>query len=206
MKIILWGATGRVGNSLIEKSIKEGHQIIAFVRNKNKLQMGSPNLSIVEGDIYNKESLVKLSDQKFDAIINVIGADPLKPSSVFTDATRSIIDLFSNKESKRYIAITGTAQMKKNFFGKLAISILKKTPVKHGIKDHQNAYDLIIKSTFDWTLVGCPYIKDGKEIGKFKTSLVFRGGFKIIHPGDVAQAIINELDKKNYHEIIGIWY
>jgi hypothetical protein len=35
---------------------------------------------------------------------------------------------------------------------------------------------------------------------------VFPGGFKTIHPGDVAQAILNELGKLNYRQIIGIWY
>lgn len=206
MKIVVFGATGRVGKSIVEKGIKEGHQIIAFVRDVNKLRMENPNLSIVEGDIQNREQLREISRLEFDAAINVIGADPLKPSLVFTESTKSIIDMLNNSKSKRYIAITGTAQMSKTLLGKLTIFLLRRTPVRHGIRDHQYAYDLVAHSDLNWTLIGCPYIKDGDEKRTFKTSTVFPGGFKTIHPGDVAQAILNELGKLNYRQIIGIWY
>ena len=206
MKVLLFGATGRVGNSIALKALDQGHQVIAFVRNKNKLTINNPRLSVVEGDIYDKDALDKLAQVDHDILINVIGADPLKPSTIFSDATKLIVQLLSGKPDKRYLAITGIAQMDKTIFGKIVIGILKLTPVKNAIADHQNAFDQIAKSSIKWTLVGCPYIKDGIEKGVFKTDSKFRGGFKTIHPGDVASAIVQEIDKEDYHKIIGIWY
>jgi putative NADH-flavin reductase len=207
MKILVFGATGRVGNSIALKALDKGYQVVAFIRNKNKLTIKNEYLSVVEGDIYDKDALDKLRQIDFDILINVIGADPLKPSTIFSDATKLILELLSGKPNKRYLAITGIAQMDKTFFGKIAIGILKLTPVKNAIADHQNAFDQISKSTINWTLIGCPYIKDGIEKGSFKMDSMFKGGFKTIHPGDVATAIVQEIDKANdYHKIIGIWY
>ena len=206
MKILLFGATGRVGNSIALKALDKEHQVIAFVRNKNKLAITNERLAVVEGDIYDKDALDKLRRVDFDILINVIGADPLKPSTIFSDATKLILELLLHKADRRYIAITGIAQMEKTLFGKIAIGILKLTPVKNAINDHQNAFEQISNSNINWTLIGCPYIKDGIEKGSFKTDSKFTGGFKTIHPGDVATAIVQEISKANYHKIIGIWY
>lgn len=206
MKILLFGATGRVGKSIVSKSLKNGHQVIAFIRNKSKLTIQDQNLSIQEGDIYDRDVVEKLERIDFDIIINVIGADPLKPSTIFSDATKLILSFLSGKSNKRYIAITGIAQMDKTLFGKITIEILKLTPVKNAIADHQNAYNQVSQSNINWTLIGCPYIKDGAEKSVFLRSYQFNGGFKTIHPDDVASAIVQEIDKENFYNIVGIWY
>ena len=206
MKILLFGATGRVGNSIVAKSLGKGHQVVAFVRDESKLTKQNEKFSTVQGDIYDNDTLKKLQGIDFDIVVNVIGADPLKPSSIFSDTTGIILKLLAGRINKRYIAITGTAQMDKTFFGRITIGIMKLTPVKNGIFDHQNAYDLVSKSNINWVLIGCPYIKDGVEKGFFKRHFKFGGGFKTIHPGDVATAIVEEFDKPDNKKIIGIWY
>jgi hypothetical protein len=80
------------------------------------------------------------------------------------------------------------------------------TPVKNAIADHQNAYNQVSQSNIDWTLIGCPYIKDGAEKSVFQRNYQFNGGFKTIHPDDVASAIVQEINKDDFHKIVGIWY
>jgi putative NADH-flavin reductase len=205
MNILLFGATGRVGESITELVLDKGHQLTVFVRDKSKMKLQHAHLHAVEGDIYNVPSLDQLKVLTFDVIINVAGANPLKPSTLVTDAARVISTLFSGKPV-RYLAITGIAQMKKTLFGRISMAILKLTPIKNAIRDHQHAFDIIQQSGLNWALTGCPYIKDGPTKGKFKTRELFPGGFKIIHPGDVAIAIVNELELNNRHKITGIWY
>ena len=49
--------------------------------------------------------------------------------------------------------------------------------------------------------------KDGPGRGSYRTSLVYPGGFKIIHPPDVADLIVRELTEQKYTgEVVGIWY
>lgn len=140
MQVLLFGATGRVGQEITQLLLAQQQSITLFVRNKNKIATNHPHLRIVEGDIYNRDSLLPLTTTPYDAIINVVGADPLKPCTLFTDATRTIIELFQNSLSQRYFAITGIAQMPKTLWGTFTIVILKRTPVGKAIADHQNAY------------------------------------------------------------------
>ena len=70
MKILLFGATGRVGNSIVSKSLDRGHQVVAFVRDKTKLTIQNEKLSAVQGDIYDKDALDQLQRIEFDIVVN----------------------------------------------------------------------------------------------------------------------------------------
>ncbi len=205
MNILLLGATGRVGEAILKIILDKGLNLTILVRDKRKIKLQNAQLSIVEGDVYDFHILRKLAEDNFDIVINVVGANPLKYSSLVADTAKSICKIF-NQNSTRYIAITGIAQMKKTFLGKISIGLLKLTPVKHAINDHQNAYNAIIKSDLNYSLIACPYIVDGETKGIFKKKPVFTGGFKTIHPGDVAIAITDELYTNNTRTITGIWY
>ena len=196
MNILLLGATGRVGEAILKIILDKGLNLTILVRDKRKIKLQNAQLSIVEGDVYDFHILRKLAEDNFDIVINVVGANPLKYSSLVADTAKSICK----------IAITGIAQMKKTFLGKISIGLLKLTPVKHAINDHQNAYNAIIKSDLNYSLIACPYIVDGETKGIFKKKPVFTGGFKTIHPGDVAIAITDELYTNNTRTITGIWY
>lgn len=205
MNILLFGATGRVGEAVLELALSAGNKITVLVRNKTKVKTKHPNLEIVEGDIYDWPLLRRLSKQPIDVIINVIGANPLKPSTLVTDTAKAIVGIFGDQKI-RYLAITGIAQMKKTLLGRLSVLLLKLTPVKHAIYDHQNAFQIIKASDFHWSLIGCPYIHDGVTNNQFRKSEIFPGGFKTIHPGDVALAITDEMKLHTNNKIIGVWY
>lgn len=52
MKILLTGATGYIGNSLLAKLLDEGHEVVALVRQAKKLDgFSDKNLSVVEGNL-----------------------------------------------------------------------------------------------------------------------------------------------------------
>ena len=52
MKLLLTGASGFVGSHLLEKLLKEGHQVYALVRSPEKLQnFNQSNLILIKGDI-----------------------------------------------------------------------------------------------------------------------------------------------------------
>lgn len=206
LKIMLLGSTGRVGRVVLEKALALGHSIIILVRNKNKVAMSHENLTIIEGDVYHDDVFRELEALEFDVVINCIGSGTTRPSTLITDTAAKIVTLLSTRPTTRYIAITGVSQMKQRLFGKLFVTLLKKSPVRHAIIDHQGAFDLIVRSNLDWTFIACPWIQDGKERGKYRSGLIFSGRGTRIHPGDVATALVNELDKEDHQKIIGIWY
>ena len=206
MNILLLGATGRVGRAVTSVVLGNGHQLTVLVRDKNKVELQNDSLEVVEGDIYDWALLKRLSKHGYDAIINVIGLGSSKHSTLATDVAVAVSSLFVFIEKPiRYIAVTGVAQMRKTIFGYLSIALFN-TSLKHAVQDHQNAYELIKTSELDWRLIACPVVMDGPTLGIFKTSCVFHGGLKKIHPGDLATAVYNELNRYGTEKITGVWY
>ena len=63
MKILLTGATGYIGKRILPLLIKKGHHVICCVRDKTRFnppESLKDNISIVEADLLNKESLSSL--------------------------------------------------------------------------------------------------------------------------------------------------
>jgi putative NADH-flavin reductase len=208
MKIMIFGATGRIGSSVVEQALAAGHQVTAFVRDARRLTVGAGQVQVVEGNVLDSSEVEAALRKGFEAIVVAIGGDPLKPSTLVTDAARSILTAAQAAGTPRYLAVTGTAEMpNKTLIGKISTFILRLTPVGNAIRDHDGAYALVIHSGLDWMLAGCPWVKDGPRRGGYKTSLVFPGGNKFIYPPDVADLFVRELAAKSYcGQVVGLWY
>lgn len=54
MKTLIIGATGQIGKMTTQKMLQAGHQVVALVRNKDKLaDIHNPHLSVIEQDLEN---------------------------------------------------------------------------------------------------------------------------------------------------------
>ena len=208
MHVLVFGATGRVGTSVVEQAAAAGHQVTAFVRDPKRLKVSAAGVRTAVGDIYQPDTVAAALGQEIDAVVVVVGADPLKPSTVVTDTARAVVAAMQTRGVKRYLGITGTAEMpEKSLLGEVSTAVLRVTPVGHAARDHDGAFAIVSKSGLAWTLAGCPYIKDGPTLGQYHTESVFPGGFKTIHPGDVAHFLVRELDAQKYpNQVVGIWY
>jgi uncharacterized protein len=206
MKLMIFGATGRVGQSLVHKAKLAGHDMTILVR--DALRVKTDGLKTYVGDVRDKKAVTRAMQDKFDAVIVCLGETGLRQSTIMEDGMASIIAAMQANVISRLIMVSGTAEMpQKTAFGKIYTAILRRTPIGHAIRDHDAAFELIKATSLNWTLVGCNYLKTGPERGKFKSSLLFPGGFKIIHPPDVANFILEALDSKKYdNSVVGIWY
>jgi len=210
MRIIVFGATGRVGACIVEQAVAAGHDVTAFVRDRQRLKVGGDKVSIVEGNVVDPASVRSALNPGFDAVVVAIGQAGLKPSSVMADGVRAIVTGMKDRGIDRLLGVSGIAEMpNKTFFGKLTIALLSVTPVGHAIRDHDRAFAELQNSGSGlmWMLAGCGYIPDGPRRGRYRTSLIFPGGFKIINPPDVADLIVRELTEEKFTgNVVGIWY
>lgn len=203
MRVLVLGATGRVGSEVVRRASEAGHEVTAFVRNPARLKVRPAHVAV--GDVAREETLLAAVSGGIDAAVNSVGTDPLKPSTIVTDTARTAVAAMQAGGVRRYVAISGTAQMPKTLLGALSIAILRLTPVGNALRDHQGAFAIVAASDLDWTLAGCPWIKDGPARG-YREHAKFPGGMKSIAPGDVAAFLVNVLDQPLYsRRIVGIW-
>ena len=71
MKIIVFGATGGVGQHVVEMAVAAGHEVSAFVRTPEKLKITGVN--IIQGDAFNAEQVAN-AIPGHDAVVSCLGS------------------------------------------------------------------------------------------------------------------------------------
>ena len=207
---IIFGATGRVGSAAVRIALERDLDVIAVARNPHKLAMTHERLRVIPGDTLDSESVAATLDEArglgATAVVMVVGANPLKASTVVTETVRNITEAMPKVNLSRYLGISGTAQMPATRLGRVSQAAIKLF-IK-AARDHQGAYDILTPTALDYVLAGCPYIKDGQGRGSWvEEPGRFPGGFKTITPPDVADFLITELTRHRYsRQIVGIWH
>jgi putative NADH-flavin reductase len=206
MNLIVFGATGRVGRAFIGKAVHAGHRVTAFVRNSGGAHLDG--VALVQGDVRDISSVRASLAGGFDAVIVCIGEAGLKPSTIVSEGFSAIVAGMTAMRLRRFIGVSGSAEMpQKTWAGKLYTAIVRHTPVGNAVRDHDGGLRVLQTSSLDWTLAGCNYLADGPERGRYRISLIFPGGFKIIHPGDVADFLLQEMTRpRHIREVVGLWY
>jgi putative NADH-flavin reductase len=142
-----------------------------------------------------------------DAVIVAVGGDVFKPSTIVEQSAEVIVAAMKAEGVRRYVGITGVAQMQPSLTGRIADAILRVSPIKHAVRDHQAAFDIVSASGLDWTLAGCPWIKDDAHTGHYAEHPdTFPGGFHTISPVDVGTFLAQQLVSRSYiARVVGLW-
>ncbi|AUP77785.1 NAD(P)-dependent oxidoreductase [Flavivirga eckloniae] len=210
MKVVIFGSTGTVGKHLIEQSLEKGHEVLAFCRQAEKLEMfKNSNLKIQEGDVFNPED-VSAAVQDQDVVIVALGSGKSRKSVVRSQGTKNIITAMKNNGVNRLIcqSTLGTYESNENlnFFWKY---IMFGWYLKQIFLDHELQERYVQNSGLDWTIVRPGAFTDGE-----KTEL-YRHGFGAnakslklkISRADVADFVLKQVTDTNYlHKTPGLSY
>ena len=208
MNVVIFGATGRVGAAATRQAIAAGHQVAVVVRSRSRLGPDHHQAHVIEGDVQRPDTLAAAFARGCDAVICAIGADVLKPSTVVRDSARALVDAMQKAPVRRFLGVSGVAEMpQKTLLGKMFAAGMRRSPIRHGVTDHDAAYEIITRSPLTYTLAGCPHIRDEPGRGSYQLATVFAGGYHHIAPADVAHFLVGELTAARYpNQIVGIWY
>jgi putative NADH-flavin reductase len=196
MNILIFGATGGTGRHLVEKGLKSGHKVTAFVRNPLGLTVTSPNLKMVRGNILNPKDVENAINNQ-DAVISVLGNKTKnaiwKANTMISDGVRNIV-LGMKKHKVRRLLFVASFGVNENIFlpEKLFIRII----LKNIFADIPKQEDLIMQSGLDWTIVHPSRLIDAPGRGKYKTGEDLPIGlFSRISRSDVAEFLLKNIQK-----------
>ncbi len=206
MRVVIFGSTGRVGAAAVRAALAAGHDVRAAVRRPSPVAADGDRLSFAVADILEPATIVS-AVTGMDAAIVAVGGDVFKPSDIVTRSAQAIVDALRARGITRYVGITGVAQMRATLAGRLAQAVLRRSPIRYAVADHQRAFEIVNASDLDWTLAGCPWIKDGAHAGVYREHPdIFPGGFHTIAPVDVGTFLAAQLGSATYRRrIVGLW-
>ena len=83
LNILVYGATGKVGTYVVNEALQRGHVVSAVSRDPSRISQRHENLSAVQGDLLDAESIASLAKGKDVIIVSVrgVGGKPKTPEN-----------------------------------------------------------------------------------------------------------------------------
>lgn len=199
MKVTIFGATGFSGQAILADSIKQGHEVTILVRDASKIPIKHQNLTIVEGNVLNPQTVASVLHHQ-EAVIQCLGVSGKgdgKPTTFISDATKIIVDEMQNQKIKRLIAMSNVGAgnsiaFQPWFFTKIILPYFMKW-LKVIIEDKNRMEPIIMNSNLDWTIVRCPNIVDKPAKGRCNTTLDGKGLKLSITLSDLSKFMVDQL-------------
>lgn len=195
MNVLIFGATGSIGRHLLPQALELGHHVAVLVRDPSKVTLQHERLRVVKGDTLDRTA-VRAVTQFQDAVIQSLGrSDHRMPTTLFSDATRLLIEAMKYQGVRRLIAITGVgAGDSKGHGGFFYDRIIYPFFTRETYVDKDRQEELIRSSGLDWTIVRPASFTDGPRRGNLRAATNLDGvTIRKISRADTAAFVLEQL-------------
>lgn len=110
--VVLIGASGFVGNAILNELLSRGHKVTAVVRNPEKINVSNSNLEIVKADIADTNAMVGICKGK-EAIISAYNPGWTNPD-IYEETLRNyplILEAAKRSGAKRLLCVGGAGTL-----------------------------------------------------------------------------------------------
>jgi uncharacterized protein YbjT (DUF2867 family) len=194
MKIIVFGATGGVGQHFVEMALAAGHDVTAFVRTPEKLK--TTDVTIIQGDAFNANDVAS-AIPGHEAVISCLGSSTgMKKSNELEAMGKNIADGMVKAGVKRlvYCASAGVDGEIPGIPGKLMMKMLA-----NPLADHRNALNYYKTKNIIYTIARPMGLKNDLLVTDYKEA--FEGvpkGSSSIPRASVAHFMLKALTNPAY--------
>jgi putative NADH-flavin reductase len=200
--VALLGATGMVGDFLLREALERGYSVRALARSPAKLDAFRGRITIVQGDARDPAVIAELL-RGSDVVISALGpvkADGTANLFINTIVTGNVLQAMVAQDISRYVVVSGAGVVlpsdQRDLLG-WWIRTLAQVGLRDALQDKQAEYELLSKSTADWTLVRCPLIDAESFHAPALVSVLTPTAFRV-RAGEVARFTIDEIDFPAY--------
>ena len=206
MNILILGGTGRVGSQIVTCALHDRHHVTVLVRTPKKIQINHENLTLILGNVLNKDDIVHAM-HGIDVVISALNTDG---ATTLSESMPIIIEAMENEGIQRIITI-GTAGILQS---RISPNLLRyqssesKRKSVRAAEEHHKIYNMLKQSKLEWTIVCPTYLPDGERLGNYRTESNFlpEGGIKISVP-DTAEFAFSQIKSNDYIKTrVGITY
>ncbi|WP_342573104.1 SDR family oxidoreductase [Paenibacillus sp. FSL R5-0749] len=166
MKILVLGATGRVGSHFVASALRSNHHVTALVRSPEKVHISDDHFVLLQGNALAKED-IHHAIQGADLVVSALGTDG---TTTLSQSTKLIVEAMAQEHIRRIITI-GTAGILESrtdpglFRFQSSESKRKST---RAAEEHLEMYNILKASELEWTIVCPTYLYDGESPGKYR--------------------------------------
>jgi putative NADH-flavin reductase len=205
MRLFVLGATGGIGQELINQALERQHHVTAFVRSPQKLGFPRDGLTVIQGDVLDAEAM-SAALAGHDAVLSMVGPPGPGRASITSDCAKATVTAMRAKGVRRLLVV-GVAVLFDDA-GFLA-RVLRKTLLNNVANDSAEMERIVEASHLDWTIVRPPRLTNGPRTERYGIDDDHlprgAGGAAIVSRADVAHFLLDEAEQRAHvQRVVGI--
>lgn len=172
-KVLVIGASQGVGRESVKALLADGHAVRAFARSASGLALTHDALEKFDGDALSKADIERAL-VGVDAVVQSLGVPKsatslLHGTTLFSRATRILIDAMKAHGPRRLVAVTGIgAGDSRGRLGLLYDGIMFPLLLKRIYDDKDVEEQMIRASGLDWTILRPGILTDAPATGRYR--------------------------------------
>lgn len=194
MKIVIFGANGRVGKLVVHEALKRGHDVTAVVYSAPEDMFGD-GVRTVKADIHDRNQVLHAISGN-DAVISTLGSWGTKTQDILSSGMKNIIPSMENANITRIISLTGADARvsgdKPSLSSRVMESIFRVIASKV-FSDGEKHIRLLVRSDLEWTVIRSPKMSDGKATD-YTLSTVSANAWDTVSRRTIANAMLDVLE------------
>ena len=202
-KVMIIGASKGIGLETVKQALAAGHSVRAFARSADTIPIDDRRLEKVSGDARDEIAVTQALDG-VDAVIVTLGVSGpemmLKPVTLFSEATRVIVNAMEEVGVRRLICVTGLgAGNSRGKGGILYNAVFFPLFLKRAYDDKDVQEWIIRQSKLDWVIARPGLLTRGQHTGSYQVLTRpedWRSGS--ISRADVADFLVQQIDDDVY--------
>ncbi|HET9111644.1 MAG TPA: NAD(P)-dependent oxidoreductase [Ktedonobacterales bacterium] len=203
MKIVLFGASGRIGQRIAREALDRGHEVTAVVRDPSRMPLTHERLTTVKGDARVADDVAHVA-AGHDIVASAIGPSPDQPLEAPSEAARALIAGTRRAGVLRLIVVGGGGSLEAP--SGQAVLDTPEFPAawRPGALAQRDALEVYrAEAALDWTYLSPPmFIEPGERTGHYRAGgeqlVVDAHGSSRISMEDFAIAFVDEIEARKH--------
>src|ERR1043165_7275762 len=162
MKLIVFGATGGTGLSIIDQALAAGHEVTAFARSPF-----DSKARVVQGNVLDPAQVAD-AIRGHDVVFSCLGTRPWRHTNICSEGSTSIMAAMKTAGVRRFIAMStqGIGDSKMAWWGRIGAGLF----LRKAFADKDRMEKIIAVSDLDWIIVRPGFMTSGKPRGKWRVA------------------------------------
>lgn len=211
-RILIYGATGKVGSKTVSEALNRGHVVTAVSRDPSRITLTHENLAAVKGDVLDTQSVASLVPDQDVVIVSVrgvVGKSKDPNDAVPLIAVKNVVDALRDmgEEAPRLIHVGGSGSLVVKpgvVYADTLPMIFVPRKLQTEIEGQVLALEYLREvSDVDWTYATpAKNFTNGKRTGVFRIGgdqlIESKSGRSRISRADFAVALIDEVENAQF--------
>jgi putative NADH-flavin reductase len=182
MKMVIFGASGRTGRSLVAQAVKRGDDVVVLVRDAST-QWFPDAVEVRQGNPSDSHA-VEAALVGVEAVISALGPIAEETTTQISDATRVIVDAMARLGPRRLVIAANAKVLDDSEVTGAYANVAA---------EHRRDAAILRESRLDWTVIAAPMLTDDPPTGSVVTVVDGKAPGRSITRGDYAAALLDAI-------------